>query len=123
MEWVAELVRLRRLLALPSPAGPVDPMTTERVTRQAGEEIVEDFLADAAAATGRQLEAIAAPGQVAGLFELAGELVERLEVAGGLRPQQLARRVAGEARQIDGLVDCRELVLEGHERLEPAEPK
>ena len=90
MERVAELVRLRRLLALPSPPGPVDPMAAERVARQPREQVVEDLLADPPAAPRRQLEAIAAAAEVAGPFELAGKLVERVQVAGGLVAEQLA---------------------------------
>ena len=90
MERVAELVRLRCLLALPSPAGPVDPMAAERVARQPREQVVEDLLADPPAAARRQLEAIAAAAEVAGPFELAGKLVERVEVARGLVAEQFA---------------------------------
>src|SRR6478752_1806263 len=100
VERVAELVRLRRLLALPAPPGPVDPVAAEGVPRQAGEQVVEDLLADPPAAARRQLEPIALPGEVAGLLELAGELVERLEVAGALRPEQLADLVSVEVGEV-----------------------
>src|SRR5712691_2877463 len=43
---------------------------------QPGEQVVEDLLADSPAAARCQLELLAAVGQVAGLLELAGELVE-----------------------------------------------
>src|SRR5437879_9222950 len=122
MERVSELVRLRRLLALPSPAVLSDPMATERVARQAGEQVVEDLLADAPAPARRQLESLAAAGQVAGSLQLAGQLVEGFEVAGGLRPQQLSRRVVVQAGEVAGLLDRRELVLEGIESLELADP-
>ena len=102
VERVAELVRLRRLLALPAPAGPVDPMAAERVARQPGEQVVEDLLADPPAAPRRQLQPIALARQVAGLLELAGELVERLEVAGavGARAARGPRR--GRAGEVAG---------------------
>jgi len=41
VERVAELVWLGRLLALPSPPGPIDPVAAEGVARQAGEQVVE----------------------------------------------------------------------------------
>ena len=50
VERVAELVRLGRLVALPSPAAAIDAVTTERVALEPREQVVEDLLADLAAA-------------------------------------------------------------------------
>ena len=46
VERVAELVRLGRLVALPSPPASVDPVTTERVALEPREQVVEHLLAD-----------------------------------------------------------------------------
>ena len=85
VERVAELVRLGRLVALPAPAAAVDPVAAERVALEPREQVVEDLLADPPAAARGQLEALAVAGQVAGLLEPAGQVVERLEVADARR--------------------------------------
>ena len=62
VEDITELERLRPLAALRAAPGAVDPVLAERIPAQPGEEVVEDLLADPAAAPRRQLEAIARPG-------------------------------------------------------------
>ncbi len=59
MERVAELVRLGRLLALPSPPGPIDPVAAERVALQPREQVVEHLLADLPAAARGQRQSVA----------------------------------------------------------------
>ncbi len=50
VERVAELVRLGRLLAVAAAAGAVEPVAAEGVPAQPREQVVEDLLADPAAA-------------------------------------------------------------------------
>ncbi len=100
MERVAELVRLGRLIPLPAPPGPVDPVAAECVALEAGEQVVEDLLADPPAAPRRELHAFAVAGQVAGLLEPAGEVVERLEIAQAIVAEQVADLVAVDGGQV-----------------------
>ena len=99
VERVAELVRLGRLVALPSPPAAVDPVPAERVALEPREQVVEHLLADPAAAARRQLQALAVARQVARLLEPAGQVVERVEVAHGLVAEQVADLVAVDARR------------------------
>src|SRR6185436_1244130 len=122
MERVPELIRLRRLLALPSPAGTIDPMAAERVAGQPGEQVVEHLLADAPAAARRQLQAVALAREVAGLLEAASQLVERLQVAGALRSEQLLDVVPIQPGDVPRGLDGAQLVLERIQRLELADP-
>ena len=69
---------------------------------QPREQVVEDLLADPAAAARRQLEALAVARQVAGLLEPAGEVVERVEVADRVVAEQLADLVAVDRREVAG---------------------
>ena len=99
VERVAELVRLGRLLALPAPAGTLDAMAAERVALEPREQVVEHLLADPPAAPRRQLEPLPVAGQVAGLLEPPGQVVERVEVADGVVAQQVAHLVAVDRRR------------------------
>jgi hypothetical protein len=60
--------------------------------------------------------------EIAGLLELAGELVERLQVAGAVGTEQLADLVAVQVGEVRRRFDHPELVLQPVERLELADP-
>ena len=112
VERVAELVRLGRLVALPSPPAAIDPVTAECVALEPREQVVEDLLADPPAAARRQLKALAVAGQVAGLLEPPGQVVERLEVAYGVVAEQVADLVAVDRGQVAGRLDIGQRVLQ-----------
>ena len=121
VERVAELERLRGLLALAAAAAAIEPMAAERIALEPREQVVEHLLADLPAAARRQLEALAVAGQVAGLLEPPGEVVERIEVADRVVAQQLADLVAVDVGEVAGSVDVGERVLQPFHRLEPGD--
>ncbi len=121
VERIAELVRLGRLVALPSPPVAFDPMTAERVALEPCEEVVEDLLADPPAPAWRQLEPLAVAGEVAGLLEPACEVVERIQLARRLVAEQVAHLVAVDGGEVGRRVDIRQGVLEAVHRLETAD--
>ena len=94
VERIAELVRLGRLFALPSPAAAIDAVATEGIALESGEQVVEHLLADLAAAPRGQLQPLAVACQVAGLLEPAREVVERIELARRVVTEQVAHLVA-----------------------------
>ena len=100
VERVAELVRLGRLVALPSPAAAIDAVTAERVALEPREQVVEDLLPDLAAASRGQLQPLPVAGEVAGLLEPASEVVERIELAA--RPRHRAGRAPRRDRSRPG---------------------
>ena len=85
---------------LPATPGPVDPVGTERVALEASEQVVEDLLADPPAAPRRELHPFAVAGQVAGLLQPAGEVVERLEIAQAVVAEQVTDLVAVDGGQV-----------------------
>ena len=119
VERVAELVRLRRLLALPSPTRPADPVTAERVPLQPGEQVVEHLLADLPAAPRSQLQPLPVPGQVSRLLEPPGEIVQRVQFAARVLAQQIADLLAVDRGEIPRRPDVGQGVLEPIERLQP----
>ena len=99
MERVAELVRLGRLVALPSPPAAIDPVAAERVPLEPREQVVEDLLADLAAAARGELQPLAVTREVAGFLEATREVVERIELARGVVAEQVAHLGAIDARR------------------------
>ena len=121
MERVAELVRLGRLVALAAAAAAVDPVATERVALEPREQVVQDLLADLPAAARGQLHVLAVAGQVAGLLEPAGEVVQGLELAQGVVAEQVADLVAIDGGEVGRRRDVGQRVLQPVHRLEPAD--
>ena len=121
VERVAELVRLGRLVALPSPAAAIDPVATERVALEPREQVVEDLLADLAAAARGQLQPLAVAGQVAGFLEPPSEVVERIELARGVVAEQVAHLVAIDGGQVGRRLDVGQGVGQLVHRLEPGD--
>ncbi len=128
VERVAELVRLGRLVALPSPAAAVDAVAAERVALEPREQVVEDLLADPPAAARGQLQPLAVAGQVAGLLEPPGEVVERIELARGVVAEQVADLVAIDRGEVGRRLDVGQRVRRagpspGAGRSGPARPR
>ena len=121
MERVAELERLGRLLAVAATARPLEPVAAERVAAQPREQVVEHLLADPAAAARRELQPPAVAVEVAGRLETVREVLERVEVAGGVRPEEVADVRPVDLATSPCLADSLELGLQPVERLEPAE--
>ena len=69
----------------------------------------------------RELQPLAVAGQVAGLLEPAGEVVERLEIAQAVVAEQVADLVAIDGRQVGRRLDVRQLVRQPVHRLEPGD--
>ena len=118
MERVAELVRLGRLVALAAATAALHPMAPERVAPKAGEQVVEDLLADPPAAPRGELQAVAVAGEVARPLELLREVVERVQVAGRLVAEELGHAVAIDVREIARPADPVDLLLERVQGLE-----
>ena len=121
MERVAELVRLGRLLALPSPTLAIDAMPTERVAPKAGEQLVEHVLADLACTPGRQLEPLPVAGQVAGLLETPRQVIEGVEVTDGVVAHQVAHLVPVDRGEVARRFHVHQRVLEPFHRLQPGD--
>ena len=119
MERVAELVRLRGLLAFPAPARSIHPVATERVALEAGEQVVEDLLPDPATAARRQLEPFPVAREVAGLLQATGQVVERVEVTDRLVSEQVADLVPIERGEIAGTLDVGERIFQPVHGREP----
>ena len=112
---------LRRLLALAAVAGAGEPVAAERVAVQPREQLVEDLLADPPVAARGELQPVAVALEVARLLEPVGEVLERVEVAGRVRAQQVAHVRAIDLAEVARAARAVELRLELVERLEPAE--
>ena len=121
MERVAELERLGRLLAVAAAAGPLQPMAAERIAPESREQVVEHLLADPPAAARRQLHAVAVAIEVAGGLEAGGQVLQRVQVARGVRTQEVADVGAVDLADVPGPVDAFEVALEAVQRLELAE--
>ena len=119
VERVAEFVRLGRLVALPAPTATIQAVPAEGVALEPREQVVEHLLADLAAAARRQLEALAIAGQVAGLLQTPGQVVQRVELAASVVAQQVADLVAIDPGQVPRRVHVRQGVLQPVERPEP----
>ena len=86
---------------------------------QAGEQLVEDLLADPPVATGRELQPVAVALEVAGPLEPVGEVLERVEVAGRVRAEQVVDVAPVDLAEVARATRPVDLRLELVERLEP----
>ncbi len=121
VERIAELVRLGGLVPLAATSGAIDPVAAECVPLQPREQVVEHLLADLPAAPRRQLEPLPVAGQIAGLLEPPGEVVERIEIADRLVAKEIAHLVAIDPGEVARCLDVGERVLQPLHRLEPAD--
>ena len=121
MERVAELVGLCGLLTFTATPLPIDAVTAECVALQAGEQVVEDLLADLPRPARGQLEPLAVARQVAGFLEAPGEVVEGVEVASRVVAHELADLVAVDRGEITGRFDVHQRVLEALHGLHPGD--
>ncbi len=121
VERVPELERLGRLLAVAATAGALEAMAAERVAPQPGEQVVEHLLADPAAAAGRELQPVAVPVEVARRLQAGRQVLQRVEVAGRVRPEQVTDVRPVDVAEIAGAADPLEVALQLVQRLEPAE--
>ena len=121
MERVAELVRLRRLVALAAAARPVDAVAAERVALEPREQVVEHLLADLAAAPRASARA--------GRRRASGSRPPRAAEQGrrGHRDRARPRRRAVahlgaiDPGEVAGALDVGQRVLQPLHRLEPAD--
>ncbi len=98
-----------------------EPVRAERVAVEAGEQLVEDLLPDPPIAARGELEAVAVALEVAGALEAVGEVLERIEVPGRIRPEQVVDVRAVDLAEVARATRAVELRLELVERLEPAQ--
>ena len=69
----------------------------------------------------RQFESVAVAREVAGLLESTREVVEGIEIAGGIVAHEIANLVAIDRRQVSGRLDVHQGILESLHRLESAD--
>src|SRR5439155_15063536 len=100
---------------------PLDPLAAEAVAAEPGEQIVEHLLADPPCPAGSQLEPVALPREIPGTLELAGQLVEPLELAHRVVAKQVLDAVAIEPGEVARPVDVAQRILERIEGLQAAD--
>ena len=121
VERVAELERLGHLVALAAVAGVREPVRAERVAVEPREQLVEHLLPDPPMTPRGELEPVAVALEVAGTLEAVGEVLERIEVPGGVRAQQVVDVRAVDLAEVARPARAVDLRLELVERLEPPE--
>jgi len=118
VEGIAELVRLGGLVALAASSSAIEPVAAEGVPAKAGEEVVQDFLTDAAAPPGGQFQALSAPLEIACPLELLGQAIERLEIADALVAEEVTDLLAVDGLQVARPLDITQRILERVQGLE-----